>query len=498
MTPQQLKNSILQMAMQGKLVEQRPEEGTGEELYQQIQKEKQKLIKEGKIKKQKTLPEITEDEVPFEIPESWKWVRIKEVCSKLVDGDHNPPKGIDKISEFIMASSRNINHDRLVNLGQVRYLTEEVFNKENERTMASKGDIFFTSVGSLGRSCVYNGTLNICFQRSVTVITTLLYNYYLKYYFDSDCFQDKVTREATGTAQKGFYLNQIGIAVVPVPPLAEQKRIVAKIEEIMPFIDRYAVAYDHLQSYNTRFPDDLKKSILQMAIQGKLVPQDPNDEPASVLLEKIAKEKQKLVKEGKIKKQKPLPPINDEEIPFDIPESWVWVRLGNVITDTEAGKSPQCKNRPATKQEWGVIKTTAIQDGYFLAGENKVLPSGFQIKSDQVVHAGDLLITRAGPQNRTGVTCIVNNEPGNLILSDKTVRIRYVKGFVNENYLMYALKSPAVQRCITGAKSGMAESQVNISQNNMRLFVLPFPPLAEQKRIVAKLDELLPQIDGLK
>jgi type I restriction enzyme S subunit len=285
---------------------------------------------------------------------------------------------------------------------------------------------------------------------------------------------------------------------IPLPPLAEQKRIVAKIEEIMPFIDRYAVAYDHLQSYNTRFPDDLKKSILQMAIQGKLVHQDPNDEPANVLLKKIAEEKQKLVKEGKIKKQKPLPPIKEEEIPFDIPESWEWVRLGNVITDTEAGKSPKCKNRPATKQEWGVIKTTAIQDGYFLADENKVLPSGFQIKSDQVVHAGDLLITRAGPQNRTGVTCIVNNEPGNLILSDKTVRIRYVKGFVNENYLMYAMKSPAVQRCITGAKSGMAESQVNISQNNMRLFVLPFPPIAEQKRIVAKLDELIPQIDGMK
>lgn len=493
MTPQQLKNSLLQMAMQGKLVEQRPEEGTGEELYQQIQKEKQKLIKEGKIKKEKPLPEITEDEVAFEIPESWKWTYIGEIFQHNTGKALNGVSGPGNMLTYITTSNLYWDRFELDRLKEMPFTDEEV-----AKCTVQKNDLLVCEGGDFGRAAIWPYDEPIRIQNHIHRLRayseiSVRYFYYLFY-----LYKNAGLISGKGIGIQGLSSNALHRLRAPLPPLAEQNRIVAKIEEIMPYIDRYAVAYDHLQSYNTRFPDDLKKSILQMAIQGKLVPQDPNDEPASVLLEKIAKEKQKLVKEGKIKKQKPLPPIKDKEIPFDIPESWVWVRLGNVITDTEAGKSPQCKNRPATKQEWGVIKTTAIQDGYFLADENKVLPSGFQIKSDQVVHAGDLLITRAGPQNRTGVTCIVNNEPGNLILSDKTVRIRYVKGFVNENYLMYALKSPAVQRCITGAKSGMAESQVNISQNNMRLFVLPFPPLAEQKRIVAKLDELLPQIDGLK
>jgi type I restriction enzyme S subunit len=492
-TPQQLKNSLLQMAMQGKLVEQRPEEGTGEELYQQIQKEKQKLIKEGKIKKEKPLPEITEDEVAFEIPESWKWTYIGEIFQHNTGKALNGVSGPGNMLTYITTSNLYWDRFELDRLKEMPFTDEEV-----AKCTVQKNDLLVCEGGDFGRAAIWPYDEPIRIQNHIHRLRayseiSVRYFYYLFY-----LYKNAGLISGKGIGIQGLSSNALHRLRAPLPPLAEQNRIVAKIEEIMPYIDRYAVAYDHLQSYNTRFPDDLKKSILQMAIQGKLVPQDPNDEPASVLLEKIAKEKQKLVKEGKIKKQKPLPPIKDKEIPFDIPESWVWVRLGNVITDTEAGKSPQCKNRPATKQEWGVIKTTAIQDGYFLADENKVLPSGFQIKSDQVVHAGDLLITRAGPQNRTGVTCIVNNEPGNLILSDKTVRIRYVKGFVNENYLMYALKSPAVQRCITGAKSGMAESQVNISQNNMRLFVLPFPPLAEQKRIVAKLDELLPQIDGLK
>ena len=490
------------MAMQGKLVEQRPEEGTGEELYNQIQREKQKLIKEGKIKKQKPLPEITEDVVPFEIPESWKWVRLGRLISVI--------SGVSYNKKDVLTSGIRILRGGNIKDMSVTYRDDDVFlpiDYYDDTKQIQYGDILIvastgstTVIGKTGfvsHNTNTNSTMIGAFLRIVRPINTSI-ALYLRVIFGTEYYRKHIRSLAQGTNINNIKEEYITSFIIPLPPLAEQKRIVAKIEEIMPFIDRYAVAYDHLQSYNTRFPDDLKKSILQMAIQGKLVPQDPNDEPASVLLEKIAKEKQKLVKEGKIKKQKPLPPIKEEEIPFEIPENWKWVRLGSLITDTDAGKSPQCENRPATNQEWGVIKTTAIQDGYFLPNENKVLPPEFQIKSDQVVHAGDLLITRAGPQNRTGITCIVNEEPVNLILSDKTVRIKYVKDYINEKYLMFALKSPAVMRCIMGAKSGMAESQVNISQNNMKLFVLPYPPLAEQKRIVARLDELLPQIDELK
>lgn len=224
--------------MQGKLVEQRPEEGTADELYEQIVAEKTQLIKDGKIKKEKPLPEIAEDEIPFDIPSSWKWVRLGNICTKLVDGDHNPPKGVDKKTDYIMASSTNINNNTIVDIEKVRYLTQDIFEKENERTQATDGDIFFTSVGTLGRSCVYKGGYNICFQRSVSIIRTLILNYYLKYTFDSAYFQYKINREATGTAQKGFYLKQLAMSLIPIPPLEEQQRIVAKIEELLPYCDQ--------------------------------------------------------------------------------------------------------------------------------------------------------------------------------------------------------------------------------------------------------------------
>lgn len=302
MNAQDLKNSILQLAVQGKLVEQRAEEGTARELLEQIKLEKDQLIKDKKIKKSKPLPEIMEDEIPFEIPESWEWVRLEDICTKLVDGDHNPPKGVDEKTDYIMASSTNINNNTIVDIEKVRYLTQDIFEKENERTQATDGDIFFTSVGTLGRSCVYKGGYNICFQRSVSVIRTLILNYYLKYTFDSAYFQYKIIREATGTAQKGFYLKQLAMSLIPIPPLEEQYRIVAKIEEILPYIDQYDKAYTKLETFNKKFPEDMKKSILQMAMQGKLVEQRPEEGTADELYEQIVAEKAQLIKDGNIDK----------------------------------------------------------------------------------------------------------------------------------------------------------------------------------------------------
>ena len=236
--PADMQKSILQMAIQGKLVEQRPEEGTAEELYKQIQAEKKELIKAGKIKKEKPLPEITEDEIPFDIPVDWIWIRLRDICVKIVDGDHNPPSGTKIRTEYLMLSAQNINNNTLVNLEKVRYLTKEIFYKENERTKVEKGDIFLTTVGTLGRSCVYEGNFNITFQRSVSVISTLIHNRYLKFVFDSPYIQQYMVSNSTGTAQKGFYLNQVENLAIPLPPLAEQKRIVAKLEEILPLCER--------------------------------------------------------------------------------------------------------------------------------------------------------------------------------------------------------------------------------------------------------------------
>ena len=231
--PEALKKSILQEAIQGKLVPQNPKDEPASVLLAKIQKEKEVLVKQGKLKKKDLeITPIDDDEIPFEIPDSWTWCRLGDIVSKLVDGDHNPPSGIAKKTEYMMLSSRNINFDKLVDLDNVRYLDADVFAKENERTNATIGDVLFTSVGTIGRSCVLKEDVNICFQRSVTIMTTYVYNEYLKRYFDSPFYQNYADEHAVGTAQRGFYLKEMEQSLIALPPLAEQKRIVAKLEQL--------------------------------------------------------------------------------------------------------------------------------------------------------------------------------------------------------------------------------------------------------------------------
>lgn len=233
-------------------------------------------------------------------------------------------------------------------------------------------------------------------------------------------------------------------------------------------------------------------------MQGKLVLQDPKDEPASVLLEKIKAEKEQMIKEKKIKKEKPLPPISEDEIPFEIPENWAWCRLGEVIYDTEGGKSPNCQNIPAQGDQWGVIKTTAVQEMTFLEEENKVLPDNFVVNPKHLIEAGDVLITRAGPKNRVGIVCCVEDITRKLILSDKTIRILHNKTILNSKYVALALNSPLIKPIIELKMTGMADSQVNISQDNMKGFTIPFPPFLEQQRIVTKLNDLMKMCNDLE
>ena len=259
----------------------------------------------------------------------------------------------------------------------------------------------------------------------------------------------------------------------------------------------------------------LKNSILQWAIQGKLVPQDPNDEPASVLLEKIRQEKERLIKEKKIKRDKNASIIYrgednsyyekmlatgevkciDEEVPFEIPQGWEWCRLRDIILGTNAGKSPNCEKRPKKSEEWGVLTTTSIQENAFLSNENKVLPKHYVINPEHCVRYGDILITRAGPVNRTGIVCMVENNCDKLILSDKTVRIDYMHDYCNQKFLVFVLNSSAIHELVMSATVGMAASQVNVSQSSIQNTLIPFPPSKEQQRIVNKLKALLPQIE---
>ena len=488
MTPQELKNSILQLAIQGKLVEQRPEEGTAEELYQQIQTEKQTLIKTGKIKKEKPLPEIAEDEKPFDIPESWKWVRLRDICTKIVDGDHNPPAGITTKTEYLMLSATNINHDILCELDKVRYLTKEVFDIEHERTHATVGDIFFTTVGTLGRSCVFDGKYNVCFQRSVSVLTTLVYNLFLKYCLDSSYIQNYMVVNATGTAQKGFYLNQVEKLLIPLPPLAEQKRIVAKIEELLPLIDRYEEAWTKLEEFNKRFPGDMQKSLLQMAIQGKLVEQRPEEGTGEELYQQIQEEKERLIRQGKIKKEKPLPEIVEEEKPFDIPEWWKWVRLINLcksIADGDHQAPPQVTS--------GVpfIVISNLSSGRLDFANTRHVPQEYfqSLSKERIAENGDVLFTVTGSY---GIP--VKVECDEEFCFQRHVAL--IKPLIDVDFLQNVLRSPLVKSQCDAWATGTAQKTVGL--NSLKSILVPLPPLAEQKRIVAKLEELLPLCERLK
>ncbi|MBQ3716661.1 MAG: restriction endonuclease subunit S [Fibrobacter sp.] len=246
----QTRQKILDLAIHGKLVPQDENDEPASILLEKILQEKAQSDNKKSPKRKKTDDIATSDnrpykknsslsveDAPFDIPNSWEWVKIGDVCDKLIDGDHNPPKGISEKTDYLMLSSRNINNDTLVDLENARYLTKELFEEENKRTELKKGDILFTSVGSLGRSCIYSGNGNFCFQRSVSVIHTLIENRYLKYFFDSNYYQQVILENATGTAQLGFYLEQMRNSCIAIPPLAEQKRIASKVESLFSVLD---------------------------------------------------------------------------------------------------------------------------------------------------------------------------------------------------------------------------------------------------------------------
>ena len=527
MTAQQLKNSILQMAVQGKLVPQNPDDEPASVLLERIKAEKQKLIKEGKIKKDKKSSEIfrgasrnipytfceqigkeirdISDEIPFEIPESWEWCRLKNICTKLVDGDHNPPKSELATTEYLMLSSTNINNNTLVELDKVRYLSKETFEKEDLRTKIEIGDIFFTSVGSLGRSCIYKGGYNICFQRSVTVLKTLIYNHYLKYYFDNPSFQSKIIHEATGTAQKGFYLNQLSECLIAIPPIFEQKRIVSKIEELMPYIEKYEKAETELSQLNKEFPEKLKKSILQEAVQGKLVPHNPDDEPASVLLKRIRDKKNKLIKVGKIKKDKhesviftrdKIPyEMKDgkersiaDEIPFEIPESWEWCRLSDIVSilgDGIHGTPEYCETG-----NYYFINGNNLDNGKIIIKDStkKVDKTQFE-KYKKELNINTVFVSINGT---IGNIAFYNNEP---IILGKSACYFNLISFEMRLYIYQLLKTDYF---LTYAVENATGSTIkNVSLKTMKDLLVPLPPLAEQKRIVEKIEKLMSIINSL-
>ena len=470
MTPQELKNSILQLAIQGKLVEQRPEEGTAEELFAQIQAEKRRLVKEGKIKKEKPLPEITEEEKPFEIPESWMWERIGEIFG-LQAGKN--------ITSANIYEEKSEQHPYQCFGGNGIRGFVATYNREGH----------FALIGRQGALC---GNINLASGKFYATEHAVVVDHYsMTDVLWSAWFLKalNLNQYATATAQPGLAVANIVKVLIPLPPLAEQKRIVAKIEELLPLVDRYEQAWSKMEQFNSRFPEDMKKSLLQQAIQGKLVEQRPEEGTAEELFAQIQAEKRRLIKAGKIKKEKPLPEITEEEKPFDIPESWMWVRWGDLSQSIQYGY-----NAPA--QESGRIKMVRISD---IQG-GKVLWDSVpycEIKEDDIstylLGANDILFARTG--GTVGKSYLVREVPEEAIYAGYLIRTRY-SSLLCPEYLKYYMESQLYWGQLRNGT--IATAQPNCNGKTLSKMVLPLPPLAEQKRIVEKLEQLLPLCKRLK
>ncbi|MCI7135865.1 MAG: restriction endonuclease subunit S [Candidatus Limivicinus sp.] len=492
MTPQELKASILQLAIQGKLVEQRPEEGTGEELYRQIQAEKQKLIEEGKIKKEKPLPEISEDEIPFDIPENWKWIRLRTAVYNR--GQITPNTTFSYIDIGSIDNKRQ-------SLNSEENIIEPGKAPSRARKIVEYGDILYSTVRPyLHNMCIIDRNFSFMPIASTGFATmtcyTEIYNKYLFYYLMSPAFDMYAnnTENAKGVAYPAINDSCLYRAVIAIPPFAEQKRIVAKIEELLPYIDRYEKAWSRLEDFNKRFPVDMQKSILQMAIQGKLVEQRPEEGTGEELYRQIQAEKQKLIEEEKIKKEKPLPEITEDEIPFDIPESWKWCRLNDVslmIGDidhkmpptVEAGGIPYISPLNFTKEggiDYSGAKHISFND--FVQLGKKCTPSKNDIIFPRYGTIGVIRIVETDQPFLASYSCCTIKSLGNDSMLYK--------------YVFYVMKSHLVQNEINRYIN--KTTQPNVGLQSIKQFLFPLPPLAEQKRIVAKLEEILPLCEKLK
>lgn len=471
MNAQDLKNSILQLAVQGKLVEQRPKEGTAKELLAQIKSEKEQLIKDKKIKKEKPLPEISDEEIPFEIPETWEWGRLNIFC-QLIDGEKVTEVDMPYLEAAYLRGKKLAEYKtngKFVSKGQYAVLVDG----ENS------GEVFvIPEDGILGSTFKI---LNIsCSMYDKYVIKVLgLYK---------NLFKNNKKGAAIPHLDKSLFSS----LVVGLPPFEEQRRIVAKIEEILPYIEQYDKAYTKLEAFNKKFPEDMKKSILQMAMQGKLVEQRPEEGTADDLYEQIVAEKTRLIKEGKIKKEKPLAEISEDEIPFEVPESWKWVRLSSI-----------CNVSDGTHQT-----PTYVEDGMpFISAQNvkpfKFMPHTYRCVSREAYEEynkmvapekGDILMTRVGAG--IGETAIIDVDMEFSIYVSLTLIKCYLKNY-DMKYLLYVLNSPHGRKLAEKKTLGKSASQGNLNLIFIREFLIPLPPLAEQKRIVAKLEQMLPYCDRL-
>jgi type I restriction enzyme S subunit len=520
-----LRELIFSLAVQGKLVPQEPNDIPACELLKQIRAEKDRLIAEGKIKKVKPLPAITGDEKPFELPQGWEWIRLGDVSSRVQYG-------------FTASADYSIDMPKMLRITDIQDNRVDWDNvpgvnaegKDLTSYFLEVGDLLIARTGgTIGKTFLVNeAPCDSVFASYLIRVSPLkgIASTYLKLFALSDLYWRQLLAKSMGTGQPNVNGTSLAGLVMPLPNQSEQSRIVAKVEELMGLCDSLeargkleaeqharltAALFDALAASKSAHQlqenwarlasnfdlvldrpeavDELEQALLQLAMRGLLVEQDPSDEPASELLKRICAEKDCLIVEGKIKKDKPLPAISDDEKPFDLPQGWEWVRFGSLINSSEAGWSPSCDVAPREGDFWGVLKVSAVSWGEFRSYENKALPLGLTPRPEIEVKAGDFLLSRANTEGLVARSVIADNPEPRLMMSDKIIRLN-LSSLVNPSFFNQVNNTTNSRAHYIEHASGTSSSMKNVSREVIMNLPVPLPPLAEQSRVVAGVEAL--------
>lgn len=496
MTAQQLKNSILQLAVQGKLVPQDEKDEPASELLKRIKAEKEKLIMDKIIKKEKALPEITQDELPFDIPESWEWVRLKEIVYNR--GQMKPN------CDFCYIDIGSIN-----NKEQKLNINDNIITSDKAPSRARKivdfGDIIYATVRPyLHNMCIIDRSFSSkpIASTGFAVMTCLkgVYNKFLFYYLLCPTFDNYAnhTDNSKGVAYPAINDDRLYKAIIPLPPLAEQQRIVEKIEELLPLIEEYDKSHTQLEKLNKDFPEKIKKSVLQWAVQGKLVEQISTDEPASELVGRIKAEKEQLIKDKAIKKEKALPEITQDELPFYIPSSWEWKYVADIAFVTKLAGFEYTKYISPNLKTSGIplFKGKNVQNGKLVNNFEAYIPESVSNELSRSQLTKKCLLT---PYVGTiGNIAIFNGDfkahlgsnVGKIEIFNSSKKIN-----LHEEFVLHYLKSNFGFKQLIKYKKATAQESISIEA--IRNVLIPLPPLAEQKRIVDKIESVFSVVDGL-
>jgi type I restriction enzyme S subunit len=529
-----LRSFILDLAVRGKLVEQDPNDEPASQLLRRIDAEKALLVKNGNVSKQKPLPEIGNEELPFSVPPAWVWARLAGISRRIHYGftaSANPA-----LKDIRLLRITDIQNN-LVDWSSVPGC--DISGHDVDQYRLHPGDILIARTG---------GTIGKTFLVSELPVTAVFASYlirvqkssefldrYLKLFLESPVYWKQLQDGARGAGQPNVNGQTLGKMTVAVPPIAEQHRIVVKVDELMALCDRLEAAQHDRETRRTRLtmacnyhlnngasaeefrdhanfylrhipllttrPDQIKQlrqTVLNLAFRGRLAPQNPDDEPASELLKRIQAKKALLAEGGKGRVPVPPPVISAESVPFRLPTSWLWVRFGELVEDADAGWSPKSEDFPKSGDNWGVLKVSAVSWGKFLPEENKQLFPGVVPPISAQVHAGDFLISRANTSELVAKSVVVEKEPQSLILSDKIVRLQTSEDCDKKFLSMVNNHAPYARAYYAEEASGTSFSMKNVSRAVIYGLAIPLPPLAEQRRIMAKVNELMALCDRLE